>query len=258
MTYFVLKLGKLQKSQFEIFWIDPPSGLLADKHPSPLLTLCLQGTPLFDLICYTALFGIHTRYISILNNINLNCLIFYMNLPDEILNHIHEYIRIIHNKNTRNLLIRSKIEQLELRTKEEWIRMIVSFPERYEMIAVKECNTILKIQWSPKYYFIHKQYSIYKKDSILNRYFIHHIIYKHFDCANDCVGVRVSKCDAYYQRLRDRHHEMCTKKLKELENQKMRELENQKWIEKYGYLHYISLFLFGYTIANIININIYL
>jgi hypothetical protein len=179
-----------------------------------------------------------------------------MNFPDEILNHICECVRIIHNKNTRNLLIRSKREQLKLRTNDEWVRMIVSFPERYQMINVKECNTILKIQWSPKYYFIHKQYRIYKKDSILNKYFIECIINKHFNRPQNCVGAYISKSDDYYQRLRDRHHEMRTKKLKEIENEKMREVEDKIWIKKYGYLHYISAFLFGYIIANVININI--
>ena len=179
-----------------------------------------------------------------------------LNFPEEILNHIHNYIRIIHNKNTRNLLIRAKREQLKLRTNEEWIKMIVSFPERYQMIAVKECKKILKIQWCPKHYFIHKQYSIYDKDSILNNYFIECIINKHFNRPNDCVGAYISKCDAYYQRLRDRHNDIRIKKLKELENQKIRGIENKKWIHKYGYLHYISAFLFGYTFATIININI--
>jgi hypothetical protein len=178
--------------------------------------------------------------------------------PDEILNYLHGYVRIIHNKNTRNLLIRSKREQLKLRTNDEWVRMIVSFPERYQMISVKECNTILKIHWSPKYYFIHKQYRIYKKDSILNKYFIECIINKHFNRPYNCVGAYISNSnhERYYQRLRDRHHEMRTKKLKEIENQKMREVEDKIWMKKYSYLHYISAFLFGYTIANIININI--
>lgn len=59
------------------------------------------------------------------------------------------------------------------------------------MIAVKECNTLLKIQFSPKHYFIHKQYRIYKKDSILNKYFIE-CINKHFNQPDDCVGSYIS------------------------------------------------------------------
>ena len=181
-----------------------------------------------------------------MNNLNV--------FPEEILNYIYEYVRIIHNKNTRNILIRSKIKQLKLRTNEEWIRMIVSFPERYQIIGVKECNTLLKIQWSPQHYFVHKEYRIYKKNSIINRYFIEEIIYKHFNRPDNCVGAYSnSKYESYYKKIRHQHNEMRNKKLKELENQKIRDIENKKWIEKYGYLHYISAFLFGYTIANIIN-----